>query len=324
MKKTTAPIALFVYNRLSDIEQTVKSLQKNKLTSESDLFIFSDGQKDGDVSDKIPCVRNYLKTIDGFKSVTIIEREKNMGLANSIISGVTEIINKFGKIIVLEDDLILSPYFLSYMNQGLDMYEDENLVFSIHGHMYPTKMKNLPQTFFLSFIDTWGWATWKRAWDKLNTDPKILLEEIKEKNAEYRFNIDGSHSFIHHIKANIIGRWNTWGIKWYASVFLSDGIGLFPANSLVRHIGFGDDATHAKITDEPTQEISNKPIDITKITIKESVIGRKALRDYYLSLEKNCAKRYFKLFKENLKRIIPIKWAFDFLRSKVYDERNSI
>lgn len=323
--KKTAPIALFVYNRIEHLQKTIESLKQNQLAKESELYIYSDGAKNIEDENKVSMIRKYLKMIDGFKSIIITERPKNIGLAQSIISGVTEIIEKFGKVIVLEDDLFLSPHFLQFMNDALDLYEKDDSVMSASGYLFPLNPKyKITETFFLSFIATWGWATWERAWKKFNPDPKMLLDQIKKRNLEYHFNIDGGHSFLHHLKANIIGRWDTWGIKWYASVFLFGGLTLFPSKSLVRHVGYGENATHAKNTDELIVKISDKPITVNKIIIKESIVARRALKNYYLSLEKNPTEKYFKLFKENLKRIVPIKWVFDFLRTHLYNERNAI
>ena len=156
-----APIVLFVYNRPEHTRKTVKALQDNDLTDESILYIFSDAAKNDDEVENVEKVREYIRTISGFKQIIIIEREKNYGLANSIISGVTEIVNKYGKIIVLEDDLVTSKYFLSFMNDALEIYKDENKVICIHGYIYPIKSE-LPETFFIKGADCWGWATWKR------------------------------------------------------------------------------------------------------------------------------------------------------------------
>lgn len=150
------PIILFVYNRLWHTKQTVEALQKNDLASESELFIFSDGPKPG-AEEKVKEVREYLKTITGFRKVTIIERDTNWGLANNIIDGVTKIVNEYGKVIVLEDDLVTSPGFLTYMNEGLKIYADEEQVASIHGYIYPLKHpERLPETFFIRGADCWG------------------------------------------------------------------------------------------------------------------------------------------------------------------------
>src|ERR1700733_3957738 len=132
-----APIVLFVHNRLETVKKTIESLQMNTLAKESELYIFSDGPKNPDDKIQVDLVREYLKTIRGFKNITIDESPKNSGLAISIIHGVTEIVEKFNKVIVLEDDLITSPYFLQFMNDGLNIYENDEKVMTINGHVPP-------------------------------------------------------------------------------------------------------------------------------------------------------------------------------------------
>ena len=187
--QTYAPIALFTYNRADKTQRVVESLLKNAEAKFSDLFIFSDGPKTPEKKAGVEENRKYIHTISGFNSVHIIEREKNWGLANSLIAGITEVINKYGKVIVVEDDLILSPYFLKFMNDGLEKYKDDDRVSSISGFIPPVKEK-LPNTFFLRYFECWGWATWDRAWKLLNTDTKYLLRKIRMKT--YDFNLDGS------------------------------------------------------------------------------------------------------------------------------------
>ena len=152
-----SPVVLFTYNRLEHTQHTVHALQKNLLASKSDLVVFSDAAKSDAQANSVAEVRRYIKQIGGFKSVTIFERETNMGLANSIISGVTSIVNNHGRVIVLEDDLVTSPYFLTYMNLALEKYADDDRIASIHGYSYPVK-EQLPEAFFLSGAACWGWA----------------------------------------------------------------------------------------------------------------------------------------------------------------------
>lgn len=153
---TYAPIALFTYNRADHTQRAVESLLKNAEAKFSDLFIFSDGPKTPEKKAGVEENRKYIHTISGFKSISIIEREKNWGLANSLIAGITEVINKYGKVIVVEDDLILSPYFLQFMNEGLEKYKDDDRVGTITGFVPPIKDK-LPETFFLKYFQCWGW-----------------------------------------------------------------------------------------------------------------------------------------------------------------------
>ena len=168
------PIVLFVYDRPDHVRQTVEALKKNVLALDSELFIYSDAAKNKNGEDKVNKVRQYIKNIDGFKKVTIFERKKNLGLAGSIIDGVTKIVNDYGKVIVLEDDLVTSPFFLKYMNQALELYKYEVRVASIHGYIYP--IENLPETFFIKGADCWGWATWRNKWSIFESNGQKLLD----------------------------------------------------------------------------------------------------------------------------------------------------
>ena len=178
-----APIALFVYNRPEHTRRTLSYLQKNLLADESRLFIFSDAAKTEADKTKVELVRQLVKDITGFKSVKIIERKENLGLANSIISGVTQLVNEYGKVIVFEDDLLSSVYTLQYFNEALKRYADEEKVMHIGAYMYNLADKSLPQTFFYRAASSWGWATWARAWKDFEPDiDKLISQFDKEKD----------------------------------------------------------------------------------------------------------------------------------------------
>src|ERR1700722_7276651 len=166
---TTAPIALFAYNRLQHTRQTVDALRSNDLAANSDLHIYCDGARNATSIPAVRAVREFLRTVDGFRSVAIVERDSNLGLANSIITGVTEVCARHGRVIVMEDDLQTSPRFLQYMNGALDLYADVPRVGSIHGYWYPVAQP-CPKTFFLRGASCWGWATWSRAWNLFEPD----------------------------------------------------------------------------------------------------------------------------------------------------------
>ena len=146
------------------------------------LFIYSDAGKDEYDLPKVNEVRDYIKTIDGFKKVTILEREKNWGLAKSIIDGVTEVIDKHGKIIVIEDDLVTSPYFLKFMNEALSFYKDQNKVWHISGWNYPIDVSRLEDVFLWRFMTCWGWATWSDRWKhyEKNVDKIRTIEDTRD------------------------------------------------------------------------------------------------------------------------------------------------
>ncbi|HZX59544.1 MAG TPA: glycosyltransferase, partial [Mucilaginibacter sp.] len=165
-----APIALFVYNRPEHTRRTLAYLQKNLLADESRLFIFSDGPKNEADKAKVEEVRQLVKEATGFKSVKVFEKDENLGLANSIISGVTKLVNEYDKVIVFEDDLLSSPYTLQYFNEALTRYVNDIEVMHIGAYMYDLPDKKLPEAFFYRAATSWGWATWARAWKYFEPD----------------------------------------------------------------------------------------------------------------------------------------------------------
>lgn len=239
-----APVVLFTYNRPRHTEKVVEALRNNNLAQRTDLIIYSDGPKSTTDRDNVQAVRNYLQTICGFKSKRIIQSKSNNGLANSIISGVTEVINEYGRIIVLEDDLVTAPHFLDYMNQALERYEEEEKVMQISGHMFDVTINAETDAMFLPFTTSWGWATWKRAWDKF--DPLMSGYNQLKLNRRFRnkFNLDGSYDYYSMVEAQIKGKIDSWAIRWYLSVFLKSGLVLYPVKSYVMNIGFDGSGTH--------------------------------------------------------------------------------
>ncbi len=244
-KKSFAPIVLFVYNRPEHLRRTVQVLQKNDLACECELFVYSDGPKDDAHSHaKVAEVRAFIKTVTGFKNITIIEHEQNRGLADSIIEGVADVVNRYGKVIVLEDDLETSPDFLRFMNEALDAYEDKQQVMQISGHMFDVKIEAETDAVFLPFITSWGWATWKRAWDHF--DPSMSGYEKIKNNSKLKsqFNLEDAYNYFNMLERQLHGKINSWAIRWYLSVFLKNGFTLFPIRSLVHNIGFDGSGTH--------------------------------------------------------------------------------
>jgi hypothetical protein len=284
-----APIALFVYNRPEHTRRTVEALLKNAPASESDLFIFSDAAKSGQNGSDVQAVRAYIRSIAGFKSVTVIERAENLGLSKSIISGVTEIVSRFGRVIVLEDDLVTSPYFLEYMNRALDVYESDDRVASIHGYVYP--VEGLPETFFLRGADCWGWATWKRGWDLFEADGTKLLSALRERSLVSRFDFDGSYHFSTMLERQTKGETDSWAVRWYASAFLKDKLTLYPSRSLVDNIGQDASGTHKGNSDVYRAKLSENPIALQKIPTKEDARARQMIVRYFRSLKPGIFRR---------------------------------
>jgi hypothetical protein len=260
---TCAPIALFVYNRPGHTRQTVEALLANALAMRTPLHVFSDAPKTEAASLSVAEVRSYIRSIAGFKTVTIIERETNFGLARSIIDGVTRLCDEYGSVIVMEDDLITSSIFLSYMNEALTLYEKEDQVMQVSGHIYPVpQFTQREEALFLPFVDSWGWGTWARAWKHFDSSAQGW-DKIRSNSAlRNRFNLDGHHDYSTMLEQQMNGKVDSWAIRWYLSVFLRHGVVLFPPQSLVKNIGF-DSGTHGSRSLRWTltrQVVSTRPI----------------------------------------------------------------
>ncbi|MBI5022312.1 MAG: glycosyltransferase [Ignavibacteriales bacterium] len=277
--KDLAPIVLFVYNRPAHVKKTIAALQNNHHASDSDLIIYSDAAKDEDNLQQVKEVRVFLKSVTDFKSVKIIHRSHNFGLSENIINGVTEVVSTYGNVIVLEDDLVTSPYFLQFMNDGLSMYQDNHEVVSIHGYVYPVSGK-LPDTFFLRGADCWGWATWKHGWDIFESDGKYLLNEIKNKSLEKEFNFNDSYPYLQMLIDQVTGKTDSWAIRWHASAFLKDKFTLYPGKSLVQNIGIDDSGTHHKYSTIMNVALETEMPNINKLEIKQDEIAFRLISQF--------------------------------------------
>lgn len=257
-----SPIILFVYNRPWHTQKTIEALQNNELASESELFIYADNAKNKNHDNQVLKVRKYIKKIGGFKKVTIIEREKNWGLSKSIIDGVTKVINKYGRVIVMEDDLLVSPYFLKYMNASLCKYEYEVKVIQIAGYMFPLNINIKGDALFLPLTSSWGWATWKRAWDLFDIDATGYEQLKNEPILRERFNLNGAYDYFSMLEDQINGRIDSWAIRFYLTAFLSDSLTLYPRETLVINNGFDGSGVHG---------ISNNNLDSSVRTINHKL-----------------------------------------------------
>lgn len=243
-----APIVLFVYNRPWHTQQTVEALQKNELARESELFIYSDSAKNEELINSVDQVREYIRKISGFKKITVVEREKNWGLANSIIDGVTEVVNKYGKVIILEDDLITSSYFLKFMNEALEFYKDDSRIMSVTGYNFSAEKLPIPShykhdVYLNKRCMSWGWATWKEKWGKVDWDVKDFNCLKKDRMRIKRFN-DGGQDMFNMLTKQMEGKIDSWAIRFCYAHFKSNMFTLYPIESLVYNSGFDGSGTH--------------------------------------------------------------------------------
>jgi len=274
-----APIALFVYNRPEHTRRTIRYLQKNELADESRLFIFSDAAKTDADKPKVEQVRKLVNEVTGFRSVKVIERDKNFGLANSVIDGVTQLVNEYGKVIVFEDDLLTSPYTLQYFNEALIRYAKEEKVMHIGAYMYNLKAKGLPESFFYRAASSWGWATWDRAWKNFEPDIDKLIAGFNAEKIN-RFSIEGTMNFWKQVRGFKAGKNNSWAIRWYASIFLKDGLTLNPAQSLVNNIGHDGTGVHSNIEDMYAVKTSQTPVTHFPDLIEENAQAYQAIKAF--------------------------------------------
>lgn len=285
-EKALAPIVLFVYNRPWHTRHTIEALQKNELANESELFIYSDAAKNKGSEEKVKEVREYIKKIDSFKKTTIIERDKNWGLADNIIDGVTKIVNEYGKIIVLEDDLVTSPYFLKFLNDALEFYKDEKKVWHISGWNYPIDTDCLEDIFLWRVMNCWGWATWHDRWRYYEKDINKTINSFSKQDI-YKFNLDGMYSFWSQIIANKKKKINTWAIFWYATIYKNDGLCLNPAQTFVENIGNDGSGVNCGRTDSYSCQVSEKSNFNFTTNIEENFIAVDRIKSFYKSQKKS-------------------------------------
>lgn len=278
--KKLAPICLFVYNRLNETKRTVEALQKNILANESDLIVFSDGTRLDQSDEKVLEVRNYIRTISGFKSIKIVESITNNGLANSIIEGVTRVIKQHGKIIVLEDDLLTTPNFLNFMNQALDFYMESSEIQSVNG--YSLKIQNHKDVYFHRRAFPWGWGTWEDRWSQDLFDKDEILKKITDdKNILTDFDKVCGNDISSMLKDSISGVNNSWYVRWAFSHFLNEKFSVYPKLSKITNIGFNDEATHCMGINTYVSELDNineREFSFIKFRELEEDINNKFLR----------------------------------------------
>jgi hypothetical protein len=298
MNSKYAPIILFTYDRPNHLEQSLNSLKRNYLSKYSDLIIFSDNYKTFDDKNRVLEVRRIIKNIKGFKSKKIYLRKKNYGLHDNIITGINQVLKIYTKAIIVEDDLILSPFFLNFINRGLDLYEKDQNVASIHGYCYPIKKKEFKNNvFFIKGADCWGWGTWRHSWSKINLDPKFLYKEIKKKGLLKQFTFNDTYPYKRMLKDNINKKNNSWAIKWYASAFLNNMFTLYPKYSLVNNIGMDGSGVHSDKVKMYDVKISDKLNEFKKINVSENYNAKKLFEDYFRkNIEQSVYKKLFNFF----------------------------
>lgn len=242
-----APVALFVYNRPEHTKRTVEALARNTLAAGTDVYIFSDGHKAQKDKEKVEAVRRYLEQVAGtnsFRNVTLIKSPHNKGLAESIIAGVTQVINETGSVIVLEDDLVTAPHFLQYMNEALSYYEPDERIWGISA--YSSRMKSVTKdVYFTPRISSWGWATWSSRWTLVDWDVRNYREFHLNLYKRLMFN-RGGNDLSYMLDQQRRGQIDSWAVRFCYSQFEHKKYAVFPRISLVRNIGQDGSGAHCR------------------------------------------------------------------------------
>ena len=316
-----APIVLFVYNRPEHTCKTLSALQANKLASGSDLYVFVDGPKDNATADSIKSIDDVIEIVNnikGFHSVKVSVSKRNKGLANSVISGVTEVIRMYGCVIVLEDDIVTQPYFLNYMNEALNFYKTDKRILSISGFNYPLNFpKGYAHDIYVSYrCDSWGWATWLDRWENVNWDINsysIIKRPTKRKIRKFN---KGGEDLYSMLCSQAIGKLDSWAIRWQHFFYENDGLCIYPIKSFVRNIGFDGSGVHCSCA----IDFCSAPLyDSDKFEIKwESNIrpNKKILDMFYEYYRVTPKVPLFTQIKRSIKRIIGWNYLVKIVRRK--------
>ena len=305
----SAPIVIFCFNRPRHLESLFKTLIRNHTIYLGNLYVFIDGPRD---SSDVELINDVFVTAENFeshfKSMNIIRREKNIGSAANIIDGITQILEKYSSVIVLEDDLILSKYFLKYMNDTLSKYSNVSNIYHISGFSEFNDYDSNAKAFFGRGMNCWGWATWKDKWDNLETDVDKLIG-VMTKDDILKLNFDGSCDFYSQLIQNKIGVLNTWAIFWYVSIFKNGGLCLHPNRALSVNMGNDGSGERVGLT-QHHQELFEGDILEYPIEVKEDKFYFAKLKNIY-----NLKNYSFKIYAYNFIGLLPYQFQGVFYKS---------
>lgn len=295
-----APVVLFVYNRLDHTTRVLETLAKNILAKDTELYVFSDAAKSEKGLEKVNAVREYIQRMDwreNFKNVTVVQAENNKGLAKSVIGGVNEIIEKYGKVIVIEDDLVFSPYFLNYMNDALDYYKEDEKIWAISGYSFPMRsLKNYDHDVFYSYRGcSWGWATWKNRWEIVDWEVNDYAELMNSKERQKLFN-RGGNDLVNMLRLQMEGKIDSWAIRWVYAQSKQDMYTVYPKYSYLVNGGCDGSGTHSGNNDAYYTDIQKST---EKCKFEKLEIDKRIAREFWYKYSDTIDKK----IKRNLKKI---------------------
>ena len=257
------PIILFTYNRPEHTLKVLEALKKNTLAEQSHLHIFVDGPKkeaSEDIRNKIQAVKDIIKSDKWCGSVEYHIAEKNIGCRDSIIQGISKVLETNEAVIVLEDDIVTSPHFLTYMNAALEFYKNRNSVFSISGWNYPENKLKLPKDYnydvYLSLrLLNWGWGTWKNRWEQVDWDKSFIKDFIEDEQLASAFDRAGDDMTL-MLKEEYEGKSDAWDIQFAYNHFKQGAYSIVPTVSYTHNIGLDGTGVHCNSSDSLSSDLS--------------------------------------------------------------------
>ncbi len=296
-----SPVVMFVYAKPEHTRKTIESLAKNPEASNTDLFIYSDAAKSDKDSIAVREVRNIVSSVSGFKSVSLCFRSENIGLASNIMDGVSKVCEKYGRVIVIEDDIVTSPCFLAYMNAALAKYADDKRIWHVTGWNYPFPDNYMSESdaYLWRMMNCWGWGTWNDRWVHFRKNPEELISTFS-KDDIFKFNIDGAFNFWSQVEDNYNGKINTWAIFWYATIFNNNGLCLNPVRSMVKNIGIDGSGENCNDSDIYKTILSSNFGYRWPNKIIEDKSALEVIRKFYISNTPSLMQRIFNKFKRTL------------------------
>lgn len=282
-----APIAIFAYRRPLHTARLIESLLRNDAASRSPVFVFCDGARTPDANEAVAATRRIVREKLGSRC-EMIERDSNWGLAASIIAGVTELTGRFGRVIVLEDDLVLHPGCIDFLNAALGQYADDAAVWHVNAYRYPIPAAPAPR--FSRLPSSWGWATWERAWAGFERDAGKLERDIRDAGLVARMDFDGQFPYYAMLRDQVRGHVDSWAIRWYASLLMHGGLSIYPNASQVLNEGMDGSGVHCDTTSAYSVELGPASQDWPTEVLEDEETYLQ-MRAYFRSVKGTVARR---------------------------------
>jgi hypothetical protein len=291
-----SPIAVFAYNRPLHVNRLIDSLLSNELFSRSPVFIYCDGPRDLDDQDAVAQTRSVAHQRLG-SHAQIVESEDNKGLAQSIIAGVTDLCRRYGRVIVLEDDLVLHPRCLDFLNAALRHYADDAAIYHVNAYRYPLPPASTPN--FSRLVSSWGWATWQRAWINFEPDATKLERRIREADLISVMDFEGTFPYYNMLQNQAKGEIDSWAIRWYASTLLRGGFAICPNVSQVSNYGFDNTGVHCGVSSIFNVELGTASEDWPP-QVAEDMLTYRQMQAFFRSIRGTFPRRVLRKLKRML------------------------